>query len=77
MSDTVVSLIRTYVPLAVGYVLTRLAELGVVDVDGEALIGAVTAIVAGLYYAAARFAEKRWPAAGWLLGARAQPSYEA
>lgn len=77
MSDHVVSLIRTYVPLAVGYVLTRLAEVGPVDVDGEALTGAVVAIVSGLYYALARAIETRYPAASILLGKRAVPSYKA
>lgn len=65
MSDTIVRLIRTVVPLAVGWAITAL--LGP-DVDTTAAAGAATAFVIALYYAGAAALEARWPAAGWLLG---------
>lgn len=74
MNDTIVSYIRTLVLLAVGWVAAQLVALGV-DVDANALAGALVPIVTGLYYVAARWLEKRWPAFGWLLGLPKQPTY--
>lgn len=75
MSDWIVSLIRTYVPLAVGVVVSWLARNNIVTVDGASAASTFTAVVVGLYYAAARLLEKRWPKAGWLLGAAKAPTY--
>jgi len=78
LNDGVVSLIRTYVPLAVGVAVTYLAQtLGVVlDEDTSATASsAAVAIVTAVYYAAARALESRWPALGVLLGAARAPSY--
>ena len=69
--------IRTYVPIVVGWGIAQLADiLGPVDVDTEQVSLAVTGLVIAVYYAAARWAEQRWPAAGWLLGSRKQPTYD-
>jgi len=70
--------IRTYVPIFVGWCLARIGETlgGPLDVDGATLSAAVTGLVIAVYYAAARYAEQRWPAAGWLLGSRKQPTYD-
>jgi hypothetical protein len=70
------SVIRTVVPLVVGSVIGWLATRGV-DVDASTIIPAVDAIIAGGYYALIRAAEKRWPSAGLMLGARGAPSYAA
>lgn len=71
------SYIRTYVPIVVGWAIAQLAEtLGPLDVDTETVSLAVTGLVIAVYYAAARALEKRWPAAGWLLGSTKQPTYE-
>nr|PZN23927.1 MAG: hypothetical protein DIU75_04190 [Mycolicibacterium hassiacum] len=78
LSDGVVSLIRTYVPLAVGVAVTYLArKLGVVlDEDTSAMASsAAVAVVTAVYYAAARALESRWPTLGVLLGAARAPSY--
>nr|PZN20457.1 MAG: hypothetical protein DIU80_20245 [Chloroflexota bacterium] len=78
MSDAILSLIRTYMPLAVGVAVTYLArELGVVlDEDTSAMASsAAVAVVTAVYYAAARALESRWPALGVLLGAARAPSY--
>jgi len=80
LNDGVVSLIRTYVPLAVGVAVTYLAQtLGVVlDEDTSAMASAVAvAVVTAVYYAAARALESRWPALGVLLGAAKTPAYPA
>jgi hypothetical protein len=70
------SIIRTIVPLIVGSVVGWLATQGI-DVDRAALMTAVDTAIGGLYYVAVRAAEKRWPQAGWLLGAPGAPSYVA
>jgi hypothetical protein len=78
VSDKLISLIRTYVPVAVGWFLTWLAtNLGVV-LDAESstgLIVGVTALVTAAYYTLARLLESRWPWLGILLGATKQPAY--
>jgi hypothetical protein len=81
MNDYLVSLIRTYVPLAVGAALTWLAaNLGVViDKDTGALaVAAAVGIVTAVYYALARAIEGRWPQLGHVLlalGLRREPMY--
>jgi len=74
MNDYVVSLIRTLVPVAVGALVAWLATIGF-DIDSEALVAPITGILIAVYYAAARWAESRWPAAGALLGRKAAPTY--
>ena len=76
MTDYGRSLIRTFVPLVVGSLVAWLASRGV-KVDQSALLPAVDAIVAAAYYGVIRWAETRWPKAGWLLGAPGAPSYAA
>jgi hypothetical protein len=68
------SIVRTVVPLIVGWLLSIpvVAGLGLSD---EQLAGFVTAIVATIYYITARFAERRWPQLGVLLGSAKQPAY--
>jgi hypothetical protein len=78
LSDTIISYIRTYVPVAVGAALTWLAtKFGILvdgDTKGQAILllgGVVTAV----YYAVARTLEKRFPSLGFLLGSRKTPTY--
>ena len=72
MSDYLISLIRTAVPIAVGTALAWLSQtLGIVlDDDSSAQAATVvTALVIAVYYAVVRKLEQRWPAVGrWLLG---------
>lgn len=76
VNELAVSIIRTYVPIAVGAALAWLATtLGVVDLDVGAAQGLAVSIATAAYYLAARLAERRWPEAGVLLGHRTQPSY--
>jgi len=80
MSDHIVSLIRTYVPLFVGGVLTWLGNEAGIILEGEAsttLTTGVTALVVAVYYTAARLLEKVHPAFGVLLGATKQPVYDS
>lgn len=72
--DSVVSIIRTVVPVVVGSAITWLAARGV-DIDGQAVASAVTTIATAVYYGIVRAAESRWPRAGWLLGVARAPRY--
>lgn len=75
MSDYLVSLIRTWVPVAVGVAITWLgAQLGV-DIDSTEAAAAVTGVVVAVYYAVARILEDRWPQLGLLLGRASVPAY--
>lgn len=72
LSDYLVSLIRTFVPIGVGIVLAYLAKKGFnLTVDAEAL----TLAVIGVYYAVVRKLEARWSWLGWLLGTPKAPTY--
>jgi hypothetical protein len=84
LGNYLISLIRTFVPVAVGAALTWLAtHFGIVldsHTSAQVTIAAVGLVVAA-YYAAARAIERRWPALGRLLTSlaitRAQPTYTA
>lgn len=77
MNDFVVSLIRTFVPIAVGAALSLLATLDITGVDTDQAVAVVTSLTIGVYYALARFLERKFPKAGVLLGHKTAPSYEA
>lgn len=74
VSDLAMSLIRTWVPYAVGGLLTWVARrYGVVlpdDLSAEATVWATIA-VGSLYYVAARWLERRTGTGGWPRAARA------
>lgn len=75
MSNLVPSLIRTYVPLAVGYLVAYLTTLGVPiddDTRGHLVLG-LGAVVSALYYTLARVLERKFPQLTFLLGSPVQP----
>jgi uncharacterized membrane protein (DUF441 family) len=80
MSDYLISLIRTWVPVGIGSALAWLATFGVdLDADTQAgLVVTLTAVVIAVYYAVVRKLEQRWPAIGRVLlglGAAKTPVY--
>lgn len=78
MSNIITSLVRTWMPIAVGAAATWLATTVDVVLGPDATQAAVvfmTALVSGLYYALARFLEAKFPWAGILLGSPSQPAY--
>lgn len=78
MTDFITSLIRTYVPIAVGAVIAWLASRGI-DIDAETQAGvivALTGVLQALYYFVARILESRVPKLGGiLLGRKTTPKY--
>lgn len=76
MNDIIVSWIRTVVPAVVSAGLLWLGDtLGIVGVDSEAAAVTAVTLILAVYYAAARYAETRWPVVGFLLGSRRTPTY--
>jgi len=74
MSDLIVSFIRTYVPIAAGW-LVSLAVAAGLDVDSAQAETVLTGLCIAVYYALARLIERKYPKAGWLLGAPKAPTY--
>lgn len=70
------SLIRTFVPILVGFVITVLAKLKI-DFHGD-VTALVTAVSGYVYYFVVRVLEHLSgnPKFGWLLGKAAQPVYK-
>jgi hypothetical protein len=78
MSAAIISLIRTWVPVAVGSLVAWLISIGI-ELDPEAETGLVvglTGVVIAAYYGIVRWLERRWPWIGVLLGVPAAPSYD-
>lgn len=77
MNSFVTSLIRTYVPIAVGALVSLLVTRGInLDADTQAgLIVALTGILQAVYYFVARVLERKLPQFSFLLGSSAQPRY--
>jgi hypothetical protein len=81
MNDYFLSVIRTYVPIGIGAVLSYIAVRWGIGVDDEMstnLTIGFTALVTAVYYGLIRALEKRWPWIGKLLlglGAAAKPVY--
>lgn len=77
MSQYIVSVIRTWVPIIVGWLVSQLLIIGVVlDEDTSKLLeSAISAVTIALYYALARWLETKFPNAGVLLGWIRQPVY--
>lgn len=74
VSDYLVSLIRTAVPVLVGLLIAALAKAGL-KLDEGTLSPLIDGLAVGGYYAVIRAAETRWPLAGYLLGWKSQPTY--
>lgn len=77
MSDFVTSFVRTYVPIAVGTIISWLATKGI-NIDPQASAGLVaflTGLIIAVYYGAVRLLEKKFPQIGWLLGSVKKPEY--
>lgn len=77
MSDFVIGLIRTYVPIAVGAAVSFLATKGFA-LDAETQAGAIVALTGLLqagYYTGVRLLAERWGFFGVLLGVNKAPTY--
>lgn len=68
------SIVRTLVPVIVGFLLTLALRLGI-QIDQATVTTVVQAVITGLYYVGVRFLEHYKPKAGILLGKASPPSY--
>jgi hypothetical protein len=78
VSDLGLSVIRTWVPIGVGFVIGWVVSFGLFDVSAADQAGVTAWCIAGataLYYVAVRWAETKWPQVGWLLGVPRTPAY--
>lgn len=78
MKDLYDSMIRTYVPILVAFIVNILGTNGIViPEDASAgLTAFLSALAAGLFYLIARLLETHAnPKFGWLLGLAKQPEY--
>lgn len=76
--DALVALVRTVVPLIVGYLLSLAAQAGL-QIDpaaSELLTLILTTIFTAAYYTLVRWLSTRWAWFGWLLGYPTNPTYE-
>jgi hypothetical protein len=79
VSDVAISYIRTYVPIIWGTVIAFLVGRGI-DIpalsDPALVAGVLVPACIGLWYAAGRFIEQRWPKIGrFMLGSKKTPHY--
>lgn len=77
LKDMSTSLKRTYVPIAVGALISWLSTRGleVSDETATALVVTMTGFWQAAYYTTARLVETRYPQLGFLLGSKQQPKY--
>lgn len=76
LSTLAPSLIRTYVPVAVGAFIAWLVTLGVTldQTVEQGLTVFLTGLLIAVYYTVVRLLEKRWPALSFLLGSSTMPA---
>lgn len=73
IGDALIALLRTVVPMIVGWVLARLALPAEVGPQLELIL---TALLTALYYSLVRLLSVRWSWFGWFLGYPTDPHYE-
>lgn len=74
MGDFGSSIIRTVVPIVVGWVIAVGLKAGL-HLDANAVTSVIYPLVAGVYYTVVRFLETRRSSFGWLLGLAKPPVY--
>jgi len=80
MSDFLISLIRTWVPYLVAFVVGWLVSQGVIDEEtgteaSAAISGGFVLLFGSAYYWLVRVLANRWPWFGYLLGVNKAPEY--
>lgn len=75
MKDTIASIVRTFVPVVVGLILSAAATAGIEIPEGSLTV-VVDSIFVGGYYVVVRLLEKVSPAFGWFLGLPIAPTYQ-
>lgn len=80
LNEQIISIIRTFVPVLVGQIMTWAATIGILDANGEVSAALITLLTLGLttlYYAVVRLLETKVSSKfGWLLGYAQAPTYK-
>lgn len=80
MTNYAISLIRTYVPIGVGFFASWLAARTGIVIDESSQAGLILGfggLLTAIYYGIIRWLEPRFPPLGWLLGLAKAPGYAA
>ena len=72
--DLVISVVRTFIPMLAGFLLTLALRAGI-ELDSAYAFGLADLIITSLYYIIFRSLETKWPAFGVLLGWKVPPVY--
>ncbi len=77
MSNFIIAIVRTIIPIIVGWAVGLLAAINIpVDAEIQAgLIVSLSTLAASLYYVGVAWLERRWAWFGWLLGIARNPVY--
>jgi len=77
MSNFIIAIVRTVIPIIVGWAVGLLATINIpIDADIQAaLIVSLSTLTASLYYVTVAALERRWQPFGWLLGVARHPVY--
>jgi len=77
MSNFIIAIVRTVIPILIGWLVGLLAAINIpVDAEVQAgLIVSLSTLTASLYYVTVAWLERRWPWFGWLLGVARNPVY--
>ena len=78
MSNFIIAIVRTVIPIIVGWVVGLLAAINIpIEPDVQAgLVLSLSTLTASLYYLLVAWLERRWRWFGWLLGVARNPVYE-
>ena len=77
MSNFLIAVIRSVVPIVVGWLVALLAAASI-PVEPDVAVGltvTLSTLVASLYYIGVAWLERAWPWFGWLLGVARNPVY--
>jgi hypothetical protein len=77
VSNFLIAIIRTMIPVLVGHVIAWFVSIGVAlppDVEAGLALSLGT-LLASLYYIGVAWLERKWPWFGWLLGVARNPVY--
>ena len=69
--------IRTYVPIVVTWIVSAMADAGIIIPDdlSVTMTATIAGVVAAVYYAAVRWVGKKVPWVEMFLGSRTTPTY--
>ena len=78
MSNFIIAVIRTVIPILVGWAVGLLAAINIpVEPEVQAgLVVSLSALTASLYFIGVAWLARRWSWFGWLLGVARNPVYE-